>query len=47
MDLGQKTPKDTKTKKNVGRRPNGLKTKNPQKTQRQKRMLAKGPMDLG
>jgi hypothetical protein len=35
-----------KTKKNVDRKPNGLRTEDPQKTQRQKRVLVEGPMDL-
>jgi hypothetical protein len=36
-----------KTKKNVGRKPNGLRTKDPQKTQKQKRVSIEGLMDLG
>ncbi len=37
---------DTNTKENVGRRSNGLSTKDPQKTQKQMKLLAKGLMDL-
>jgi hypothetical protein len=34
-------------KKIVGKRPNGLKIEDPQKTQRRKRVFVKGLMDLG
>ncbi len=47
MDLGHKTPRRHKNKRNCWKKLNGLKTEYPQKTRRQKRMLVKGPMDLG
>jgi hypothetical protein len=46
MDLGQKTPKDTKTKESVVKRPKDLRQKTPTR-QKQMRLLTEGLMDLG
>ncbi len=46
MDLKQNL-EDTTTKKSVSIGPNGLKTKDLQETQKLKKVLEKGPMDLG
>jgi hypothetical protein len=47
LDLGQKTFRRHENKKNVGRKPNGFRIEDPEKTQRQKKVLVEGPMDLG